>query len=189
MRSTIAAAAALALLACAAPAGAAAPGWAVVPAKSRIGFSGVYAGNKFAGTIGQWSATIRFDPAALAASSVNVVIATASAKTGDKFQDTTIAGAEWFDPGQFPRATFASTRITAAGPGRYVADGRLTIKGKATPVRLPFSLKIAGDVATMSGTATLDRIALGLGTTSDPTGAWVAKPIALTVDLTARRTK
>jgi len=189
LRSTIASAAGLALLLVAAPAPAAPPGWAVVPAKSRIGFSGVYAGNKFAGTIGKWNATIRFDPAALPASSVNVVIATASASTGDKFQDTTLAGAEWFDPGQFPRATFASSRITAAGPGRYVADGTLTIKGKATPVRLPFTLKMAGDTATISGSTTLDRIALGLGTKSDPTGAWVSKPIMLNVDLTATRAK
>lgn len=189
MRSILASAAILALAASAVPASAAPAGWAVVPAKSRIGFFGTYAGNAFKGNVGQWNATIRFDPADLPGSKVTALIATATVRTGDKFQDTTLAGAEWFDPAQFPRATFATTKISAAGPGRYVADGTLTMKGKAIPVRLPFTLKIAGDTATMQGTTTLDRIALGLGTKSDPTGAWVAKPIALTIDLTAQRTK
>lgn len=171
------------------PAVAAPPGWAVVPAKSRIGFSGIHAGNPFKGTFGQFAATIRFDPADLPGSKANVVIATASARTGDKFQETSLAGAEWLDPAKFPRATFATTRITAAGPGRYVADGVLTIKGKATPIRLPFTARIAGNTATMNGTAVLDRIALGMGAKSDPGGAWVSKQIALTVEITATRTK
>lgn len=177
------------LLAIAAPAAAAPAGWAVVPARSHIGFSGVYAGNPFKGEIGRWTAAIRFDPADLPNSRVNVTIASASARTGDKFQDTTLDGAEWFAPAQFPRITFTTARIVATGPGKYVAQGTLTVKGKAVPVQLPFVLKIAGDAATMQGRTTLDRIALGLGTASDPTGAWVSKPIALTIDLTATRTK
>jgi polyisoprenoid-binding protein YceI len=167
---------------------AAPPGWAVVPAKSRIGFSGTHVGNKFNGTFGQFAATIRFDPADLPHSKATVVIATASARTGDKFQETSLAGAEWFDPATHPRATFTTNRITAAGPGRYVADGTLTIKGKAVPVKLPFTVNIAGNTATMQGSTTLDRVALNLGTTSDPNGSWVSKPIALTIQLTATRT-
>lgn len=186
MRSIVSAAL---LLGIAAPAAAAPAGWTVVPARSHIGFSGVYAGNPFKGDIGQWTAAIRFDPADLPASSANVTIASASARTGDKFQDTTLDGAEWFAPAQFPRITFAASKIVAAGPGRYVAQGTLMVKGKAVPVQLPFRVKIAGDTATMQGRTTLDRIALGLGTTSDPTGAWVSRPVALTIDITATRTK
>jgi polyisoprenoid-binding protein YceI len=171
------------------PAEAAPAVWAVVPAQSSIGFSGTHAGNPFKGTFGQFAASIRFDPADLPGSKVNVAIATASARTGDKFQETSLAGGEWFDPAHFPRATFTTTRITAAGPGRYVADGTLTIKGKATPIRLPFTLKIAGDMARMSGATTLDRIALGMGVKSDAAGAWVSKQIGLTVEITARRAK
>jgi polyisoprenoid-binding protein YceI len=183
-----------AALACAAaclPAAAAAvpAAWTVVPAQSRIGFSGTHAGNPFQGTFGQFAANIRFDPADLPGSKVNVVIATASARTGDKFQESSLAGAEWFDPAAHPRATFTTTRITAAGPNRYVADGTLTIRGKATPVRLPFTLQIAGDMAKMSGRTSLDRIALGMGTKSDPGGAWVSKQIGLAIDITARRAK
>jgi polyisoprenoid-binding protein YceI len=168
---------------------AAPPAWNVVPAKSRIAFSGTHAGNAFSGTFGQWAAQIRFDPADLPHSSASVTIATASGKTGDTFRDTSLAGAEWFAPGEFPRATFTTTKITAAGPGRYVADGTLTIKGKATPVRLPFALKIAGNNAIMQGSTTVDRIALGMGAKSDPSGAWVSKAIKLDIQLSAVRGK
>ncbi|MDB5682555.1 MAG: hydrogenase [Sphingomonas bacterium] len=189
---TFAIAAGLATLGVAGASIAAAPApsaWTVIPARSKISFSGIHAGNAFTGTFGNWAATIRFDPANLPASKANVVIATATARTGDKFQETTLAGAEWFNPGEFPRATFTTGRISAAGPGRYVADGTLTIKGKAVPVRLPFTLKIAGNTATMTGRTALDRVALGLGAQSDAQGAWVSKSIALTIQLTAQRAK
>jgi cytochrome b561 len=192
LKSVFAFAAPLALIGAtlvATPAAAAPPGWVVVPAKSRIGFSGTHAGNPFKGTFGQFAATIRFDPADLPNSKANVVINTASAKTGDKFQETTLAGAEWFDFASSPRATFTTTRITAAGPGRYVADGTLTIKGKATPVRLPFTVRINGNTAIMSGATQLDRIAIGMGAKSDPSGAWVSKQIGLNIELTATRVK
>jgi polyisoprenoid-binding protein YceI len=180
----------LAALGVAAPAAAVPPGWAVVPAKSSIAFSGTHVGNPFRGTFGQFQATIRFDPADLPNSKATVTIATASARTGDKFQETSLAGAEWFDPAGHPRATFVTSRIVPAGqPGRYVADGTLTIKGKAVPVRLPFTVRIAGNTAVMQGATTLDRIALGLGTQSDASGAWVSKPIGLSINLTATRTK
>jgi len=168
---------------------AAPPAWNVVPAKSHIAFSGTHAGNAFTGTFGQWAAQIRFDPADLPHSSATVTIATASAKTGDTFRDTSLAGAEWFAPGQFPRATFTTTKITVAGPGRYVADGTITIKGKATPVRLPFVLKVAGATAMMQGSTTVDRTALGMGAKSDPAGAWVSKAIKLDIQLTATKAR
>lgn len=189
MTPTLKFAAALSLGLAATAAAAAPPAWTVVPAKSRISFAGTHAGDAFTGTFGQWTAQIRFDPADLAHSSASVVIATASAKTGDSFRDTSLTGAEWFAPAEFPRATFATTRIAAAGPGRYVADGTITIKGKATPVKLPFALKIAGDTATMQGSTSVDRIALGMGAKSDPSGAWVSKAITLNIQLTATKAK
>jgi cytochrome b561 len=169
------------------PVASAPPGWKVVPAKSRIGFSGTHAGNPFKGNFGQFAASVRFDPADLPNSKANIVINTASARTGDKFQETTLAGAEWFDFASSPRATFTTTRITAAGPGRYVADGTLTLKGKATPVKLPFTVRIAGNNAVMTGATQLDRTAIGMGTKSDPSGAWVSKQIGLNIELTATR--
>jgi cytochrome b561 len=171
----------------AAPVMAAPPVWKVVPAASSITFSGTHAGSAFTGKFGQWAAQIAFDPADLAHSSARVVIATATGKTGDGLRDTSLSQEEWFDPAHFPRATFATTKIVAAGPGRYVADGVLTIKGKAVPVKLPFTLKIVGTTATMNGSVAVDRLAFGMGAQSDPQGAFVSKQIGLTIAVTAKK--
>lgn len=174
-------------LAPALPAAAEPPAWTVVPAQSRIGFAGTHAGTAFTGAFGQWTATIRFDPADLAHSSANVTIATASGKTGDTFRDTALGQDEWFDPAHFPRATFVTRTITAAGPGRYVADGVLTIKGKALPAKLPFQLQVNGTTARMTGRTSVDRIAYNMGAKSDPSAQWVSRPITLTLQVTAHR--
>lgn len=178
---------ALVVLAAAAPAVAAPATWQVAPAQSSITFSGVHAGSPFSGKFGQWTAQIAFDPADLPHSSAHVVIATASGKTGDSFRDTTLGEEEWFDPAHFPRATFVTTKISAAGAGRYVADGVLTIKGKAVPVKLPFTLKTAGATATMTGSTAIDRLAFNMGNKSDATGAFVSKQITLTIAVTAKK--
>ena len=184
MRSTLTA---LALMALATPAIAAPAAWTVVPAASSIGFSGSQAGTAFTGKFGQWTGQIAFDPADLAHSSARITILTASGKTGDGMKDTSLGQADWFDPEHFPRATFVTTKIAAAGPGRYVADGVLTIKGKAVPVKLPFTLAIAGNTATMKGATNVDRLAFGMGATSDPSGQWVSKQIGLTIAVTAKK--
>lgn len=177
---------ALALIA-ASPAMAAPTAWTVVPASSSITFTGTQSGTPFTGKFGQWVAQIVFDPADLPHSSARVVIATATGKTGDGMKDASLDQEEWFDTAHFPRATFATTKISAAGPGRYVADGVLTIKGKAVPVKLPFTLKIAGNVATMNGAVAVDRLAFGMGAKSDPSGQWVSKQIGLTIAVTAKK--
>lgn len=172
-----------------APASAAPPAWTVVTDKSSIGFSGKHAGDAFNGSFGRWTARIFFDPKDLANSRASVAIATATASTGDNMQETTLKTDEWFDVAKHPAATFATRKITAAGPNRYVADGVLTIKGKGVPVKLPFTLSGSGNQLQMKGSTTVDRIALGLGNKSDPSGQWVSKDIVISVNVLAQRAK
>lgn len=182
----LAAFAPLALLA-ASPVLAAPPAWTVDSGKSSIGFSGKHAGEAFNGAFGRWTARIFFDPKDLAGSRASVAVATATAATGDNLQETTLKTEEWFDVGKHPAATFATRKITAAGPNRYVAEGVLTIKGKGVPIKLPFTLSGSGNQLQMRGSTTVDRIALGLGNKSDPSGQWVSKEIVITVNVLARK--
>jgi polyisoprenoid-binding protein YceI len=163
--------------------------WQVIPAISNISYSGTHAGRTFTGSFSQWTAAIRFDPAKLAESNATVRIMLASSKTGDKTYDETLPGADWFDLGRTPVAMFQSQRFREIAPGKYVADGILTLRNMKVPVSLPFSLAIAGDTATMSGQVTLKRMAFGLGKTSDPSGDWVSLDIPVTVRVTATRKK
>ncbi len=137
--------------------------WAVDYPRSQLRFSAVMNGAPFAGSFARWTAQISFDPARLAQSRVVARIETASARTGDASRDEALPTGDWFAARQFPAATFTSSRIRAAGPGRFIADGQLVIRGAARPLSLPFGLTITGSAATMRGSVTLDRRAFGVG--------------------------
>ena len=161
--------------------------WEVNRAASEIGFSGTHAGRAFKGEFEQWTARIRFDPNNLAQSRIIVVVDTASAVTGDRVQETTLENAEWFNSENHRFARFTSNNITARGGNRYSARGTLEIRGERVPVTLPFTATINGNSARASGSISLDRIALGMGTKSDPRAQWVGRNIELSVRVSATR--
>jgi len=70
---------------------------------------------------------------------------------------------------------------------RYVAHGRLTLRGVSRPVNLPFRLQIDGDKARVRGVTTLDRTAFGVGQ-----GEWTSTdqiPAKVTVNVDLRATQ
>jgi polyisoprenoid-binding protein YceI len=174
---------AAALLAAPAPASS----WTVDPARSAIRFGSEWNGQKIEGRFGRFTASIRFDPADLTASDVNVMVDLASASTGDRTVDAALPGADWFAVKAAPTARFTSREIRAAGPDRYVASGTLELRGRKVPVELPFTLRIAGDTATVEGSTRLDRRAFGIGMQSDAAGSWVVFPVPVTIRVVARR--
>ena len=185
-----AAAAPVAAAAPAAPAPAPAPTepsqWSVGRGSS-IGFATAWGGQAIEGRFKDWDAEILFGPEALAKSKVRVSIVIGSATTGDPQRDQSLTGPDWFDAGPNPRAIFTADRFEKTGEDRYVAHGRLTLRGKTRPLDLPFKLKIDGDKARMSGVTTLDRTAFGVGQ-----GEWQATDqipanVKVSVQLTATR--
>ena len=164
---------------------AAAGPWTVVPAESKIAFSGEHAGNKFKGTFEKWDASISFDPAGLPGSKATVTVALASAKTGDATYDKTLPTADWFDAAKGPSGVFETTAFRAKGGDAYEADATLSIRGVKVPVLFAFEFKSSGDTAKLTGKATLKRIDFGIGKGSDATGAWVSLdiPVEVTVSL------
>ena len=169
------------------PANAAAPEWTVAQPGSHIEFSATHAGQAFTGRFQNWNGTIAFDESALDQSHVEIDVDMASAKTGDNYKDGTLPQEEWLDVKHFPKARFEAKSFKSLGSGKYEANGSLTIKGKTVPLDLPFTLKIEGSNAVMSGAAKLDRIALGIGTKSDADAEWVSREIKVDVTVSARR--
>ncbi len=166
---------------------AAAPAWVVDKAASQIRFTSSMAGESFSGDFRRWDADVRFDPANLAGSSVTATVDVASASTANPDRDQALPTAAFLDARAFPRATFIARGFTAAGPGRYVAHGLLTLRGVGKPLDLPFSLAINGAQARMTSTVAINRLAFGVGQ-----GEWSATttiPAAVTVSiaLAARR--
>lgn len=175
------------LLLAAAPA--AAVPWTVQPAQSRIGFTATWLGKAVPGTFRSWSAAIDFDPAKPAVARIAVTIDLASAATGDKTVDGSLPGDDWFDTKVVRTAKFVATKVAAAGPGRYVATGTLTIRGRAVPVTLPFTLTQVGDIATVTGQARVDRRAWKIGVESDAAEEYVAFAVPIAIRVVAKRAR
>ena len=183
MRPSIVAAAVLA----ATPAMAAAPSWTVDKAASSVRFASSLNGQDFSGVFRRWDATIRFDPKALAGSSVTAVIETASAATGDSDRDQALPTDAFLNATKFPRATFTASTFRDLGGGRYQAVGRLTLRGVTKPLTLPFTLAITGPTAHMKASLALNRLAFGVGQNEWKDVAAIPAAVTVTIDLTARR--
>ena len=70
------------------------------------------------------------------ASSVEVVIQTASIRTHNERRDNDLRTSNFLDVEHYPIITFKSTKIESAGSDRYTMTGDLTIKGNTRPVTL-----------------------------------------------------
>lgn len=160
--------------------------WTVQPG-STLGFESAWSGQPLTGRFDKWRADILFSPDALAKSKVTVVIDVASVKTGDAQRDAALPGDDWFAAGAHPQAVFSANRFENTGADRYVAHGTLTLRGVSKPQDLAFRLTIQGDQATVSGTASLDRTAFGVGQGDFAGADQIPGKVAVKVALKARR--
>lgn len=136
--------------------------YAVQPAASKLGFTGVFQGASFDGSFGQWTATINYDPAHLASSKFDVKVNLASVKTGDSDRDSALPGADFFDVAKFPTAHFVTTGFRNVD-GKVIADGQLTLRGVTKPVSLAVNFKPQGQGATLDVATTLKRLDFDVG--------------------------
>ena len=158
-----------------------------VDAGSTLGFATAWGGVAIEGRFDRWNADILFSPEALDRSKVSVGIDLASAVSGDAQRDESLQGADWFDTAEHPKATFTATRFEKTGENRYVAHGTLALRGASHPLRLPFTLKIEGDKARVSGVTTLDRTAFGVGQGEWKNTDQIPAEVKVSVNLTATR--
>lgn len=156
--------------------------WTVQPGGT-LGFSTQWSGQPLTGHFRSWDADISFGRAALDQSRVTVRIRTGSVTTGQSDPDGALPGEEWFSSAAFPTATFNTHSFRRAGQG-FEASGTLMIKGQSRPITLPFTLDINGDTAHMKGSATIDRLAYGVGW---PATDSIPAEVRIEIDLTAKR--
>ncbi|WP_374573059.1 YceI family protein [Phenylobacterium sp.] len=160
--------------------------WAIAPG-STLGFSTTWGDQAIEGRFKTWSGDIVFSPDALDQSKVSISIDLSSADTGDTQRDAMLPSPDWFDAAGHPKATYAADRFEAKGGGRYVAKGKLTLRGVTRPLDLPFTLKIDGDKAAVSGVTTLDRTAFGVGQGEWQSTDQIPARVKVSVNLKATR--
>jgi polyisoprenoid-binding protein YceI len=111
----------------------------------------------------KFTGRIAYDPANVAASSAAIDVETASLDIGAEDYNAEIRKKQWFDVATYPRATFRSTAIKATGPGRFVATGTLTVKGKVQTIAVPITAKTTPNGTAFEGSFPISRKAFGLG--------------------------
>ena len=111
----------------------------------------------------RFSAQVSFDQAKPQEGKASVEIDIPSFDLGDPDYNREVQKKEWFNGSQFPKASFVSTRIQAAVPGKLDVSGKLTIKGKSADVNFPLSVKKEGDQQVFEGSLPIKRLAFGIG--------------------------
>ncbi|MGB7738647.1 MAG: YceI family protein [Steroidobacteraceae bacterium] len=168
---------------------AAAIAWTVDPAHSQLTFHPRLAGGEFAGRFERFDATIRFDAADLAHSSLLVVVDLLSARTGDTDRDAALQGSDFFQTTRWPKGTFTSTGIKSLGGGRYEATGKLTLRDVNHDVRVQFRFDPpapSGSAAHMVGTSVVRRLEFGVGQGDWRSTEWLDDAVRLEFDLALR---
>lgn len=154
---------AAASLICALGVALAATQWLLQPKESKLSFVGMQAGAEFEGTFKKFTADIKFDPKDLATSRFDVKIDTASVDTQDGERDDTLKSADLFDVKKFPSSQYVADKFTAAGPNKFTATGKLTIRNVTRDVPIEFTFEDKNGSAWLKGTAKIKRLAFGVG--------------------------
>jgi len=89
------------------------------------------------GSFNKISGAMTIDGADPTKSNVSIEIAAGSVFTADKKRDTHIKGPDFLDVKQFPKVTFKSTAVEAAGGDKYNVTGDLTMHGVTRSVTIP----------------------------------------------------
>ena len=116
----------------------------LIPTGNSISFTSKQMGVNVEGSFKKFDAQVAFDPKKPEGGKVGFTIDLTSIDIGDAGTMAELKKPGWFDSARVPAATFASTGIKAAGPGKFEIAGNLTVKGIAKPVTVPVTLTQAG---------------------------------------------
>jgi polyisoprenoid-binding protein YceI len=123
-------------------------------AASEIAFTTRQMGVPVDGKFTKFTAQVALDPKKPEAGSVAFSIDTGSARFGSAELDAEVPKPTWLNVPKFPQATFQSSGIRAAGPGKFEVAGKLSIKGAARDIVVPVQVSQTGSGASLTSTAT-----------------------------------
>jgi polyisoprenoid-binding protein YceI len=155
-------------------------------AKSRVAFAAKQMNAPFEGNFRKFEAKLAWDAAKPENSRAEVVIDVASIDIGDRMFDDEAKSKTFFNAPQFPQARFVSSAVKALGGGRYEAAGKLTIKGIARDVVMPFTVKSEGGASVFDGAVSIRRLDFKIGEGSWTDTGILADDVQVRVRLVAR---
>lgn len=118
------------------------------------------------GTISGLSANIKFDPANLAASTIEASVDVNTINTDNTLRDDHLKGGDFFDAGHYPTINLKSVSLKHKSGNNYSGKFNLTIKNKTKLVEMPFTCTDKGNTIEFSGSIKLNRLDFGVGESS-----------------------
>jgi polyisoprenoid-binding protein YceI len=117
------------------PADVKAGSFAVDPAHTKVTWSINHFGfSTYVGQFSQVAGTLKLDPKALSAASLEATLQTASVGTFNTALDNHLKSPDFLDVAKFPTATFKATSVKATGDRTADITGDLTLHGVTRPV-------------------------------------------------------
>lgn len=134
--------------------------------KSSIKFQIKNLGINTGGTIGGLKATIQFNPAQLATSSIEATADVATINTDNDERDQHLRSADFFEVQRYPHITMKSVSFKRRSGANYIGTFNVTIKDKTKLLDVPFTYTENGNTAAITGTVKLNRLDFGVGGSS-----------------------
>ncbi len=135
----------------------------LVPAQSEIAFTSKQMGVPVDGKFKKFDAQVAFDPKKPDAAKIAFTVDLASVSFGSTETEAEVAKPDWFNTKAFPQATFQSSSVKAAGPGKFEVAGKLAIKGASQDVVVPVTVAQAGGNTTATGAFAIKRLDFKIG--------------------------
>ena len=114
------------------------------------------------GNFKKFTGDVQFNPAKPVETKATLSVDTASYDLGDAEYNKEVAGKDWFDSKNHPKATFVITGVTGTG-SNLQATGDLTIRGIKKPLKFPVRIQTAGGKHTVTGKTQVKRLDYKVG--------------------------
>lgn len=138
-----------------------------VDSSSAIKFSIKNFGIRVYGSFKGLKGRVSFNPANLAASSINVSVDATTINTGNGSRDGHLKKEEYFNTAKFPQISFTSTKISnSTRAGTLYIEGKVTIKGVTKILSFPFTATPKPGGYLFAGEFNLNRRDFGVGGSS-----------------------
>jgi polyisoprenoid-binding protein YceI len=142
--------------------------WRSIPAESSLEFVVTFEGEESVGRFGVFDTETEIDPENGNLRFLHVTVDVRSATLFSADLDEAIAEKAWFDSATYPEAGFTGGVAQPAESGKFVVNGKVTIKGVERELALPLQISIDGERMQLSGEVSLSRKDFAIGT-----GEWM----------------
>ena len=146
--------------------------------KSQIAFVTKQMGVPVQGTFKRFDAQVAFDPKKPEAGTIALQIDIGSASLGIPMSDAELPTATWFDAASFPTARFQSNAIRGLGAGKFEVAGKLSLKGIARDITVPFVITQATARESVAvGSFAINRLDYKIGEGEWTDTSMIANPV------------